>query len=175
MKHPRHKKQCLCWCGSHQQRQCSLSRRHHDALALRELRVVHPFRPVCEAQQFLIRITRSLQIPLKTYHKALGYPPVLSVAIQLIPLWQLVNVYTFIPSRSSLQHADKQHIELQVFHLSYIVKGQHEYFPLRNNAVPDFLPILHLKGFRHRTTIPFDHIVLQTFQTCAWRAPPGRP
>jgi len=67
---------------------------------------------------------------------------------------QLVNVYTVHSFSRFLQyhqHTDKQTNQTSSSQLSYIVKGQHVYFPLqnaRNNAVPDFLPILHCKRFQ---------------------------
>jgi len=76
-----------------------------------------------------------------------------------------------------------EHIELQVLSY-YIVKGRStdstRVLPSPKRTKQRGTKFLYLsyivKGFRHRTTIPFDHtIVLQRFQTCAWRAPPARP
>jgi hypothetical protein len=51
------------------------------------------------------------------------------VAIQLVLLWQLVNVYTFIESFKIINMQTNKQIELQVSQLSYIVKGSTRVLP----------------------------------------------
>ena len=105
-------------------------------------------------------------------HHSLNFAlvPVLSSTIQLVLLWQLFNVYTFILENP---HADKQTYRTSSSQLSYIVQGSTHVLPSLSETHEttqhqiSYLSYI-VKGFRHRTTIPFDHIALQPFQICAW-------
>jgi hypothetical protein len=144
---------------------CPLSRRHRGALALKGL-------PFIRSGRCATPLHASLQIQSRTHGR--GHPPALFVAILL---WQL-----YIHSRESfkIKIRTKQTYRISSSPPIPHRRGSTRVLPSpkrKKQRSTKFLTYLSyiVNGFKHRTTIPFDHIVLQAFQTSAWREPPGRP